>query len=165
MKSDYRLSLPIGCASRSEIEKKLGNLDGDHLSLDWYTNICEEVVIVDAGACGNWTRFINHSCSSNTAFKALRKGATIIMAIKAKRDIAPNVELTLDYGDVYFERKTCLCGAVDCVEKKKKRMKEEMLEQDRKIEKLTGELKDAVARRDKVIEKLDRLQSEAEVQS
>lgn len=80
----------------------------------------EEEVTIDAKLRGNWTRFVNHSCKVNTTFARRRIGTTRIMAIGAKQDIVPNTELTIHYGDEYFESRTCLCGAENCMEVKKR---------------------------------------------
>ena len=122
--SHYKLSLTIGKASSS---KAPSSSDDNSFYTATAGDAMEEEVTIDAKLRGNWTRFVNHSCKANTTFARRRIGATRIMAIRAIQDIAPNTELTIHYGDEYFESRTCLCGAESCVEVKKrdeKRQKE-----------------------------------------
>ncbi|KAF2993973.1 hypothetical protein E8E13_000958 [Curvularia kusanoi] len=115
--SDYKLSLDIGKAP----SKDVANHGPHSLRLERSSNgewIAEEVTI-DAKKYGNWTRFINHSCKPNTAFAAARIGSTRIMVIKALQNVDANTELTISYGEGYFRKVVCLCGAEDCLQKKK----------------------------------------------
>ncbi|KAJ7869478.1 hypothetical protein B0H14DRAFT_2727320 [Mycena olivaceomarginata] len=97
---------------------------------------------IDAFQCGNWTRFINHSCSANTRIIAVAHGLVAVdsglpyyLAFVATENIAPATELTLDYGPAeqsawaskkYLEKSRskklkrrknqppCQCGASQC---------------------------------------------------
>lgn len=54
--------------------------------------------IVDATACGNFTRLVNHSCAPNLTLTAVRVDSLIPrLVLLAKRDIASGEELTFDY--------------------------------------------------------------------
>lgn len=63
---------------------------------------------------GNWTRFINHSCDSSTAFLHVVVGRHTAMVVYAKRDIAPFEEITVDYGSGYLANLACKCGSRSC---------------------------------------------------
>ena len=81
--------------------------------------------VIDANYQGNDARWINHSCDPNCEAVIeededdTRRSRVFIEAI---RDIAPNEELTYNYGIVLAERHTprlkkiwaCRCGAKDC---------------------------------------------------
>ncbi|KAK6980585.1 hypothetical protein R3P38DRAFT_3072947 [Favolaschia claudopus] len=60
------------------------------------------VYSVDAFRSGNWTRYINHSCSPNTAIITVARGSAheslpYTLAFVATQNIVPLAELTLDY--------------------------------------------------------------------
>ncbi|KAJ7862256.1 SET domain-containing protein [Mycena olivaceomarginata] len=103
----------------------------------------DDAYSVDALRCGNWTRFINHSCSPNTKIIAVAYDTMIeenlpyYLAFVATENISPGIELTLDYNPAEQEawelkkykeksrskklknmrqQKRCLCGARDCRE-------------------------------------------------
>ncbi|CAI6334026.1 unnamed protein product [Periconia digitata] len=80
------------------------------------------MVWVDSATRGNWTRFMNHSCSAHCCFYPMRVGRTRIMAVLANRKIPAGVELTVDYGADYWETRgwDCLCNAPKCMSKAKK---------------------------------------------
>lgn len=54
---------------------------------------------IDGSARSNLGRYVNHSCDANCE-AVLRKGR---MEFVATRPIAPGEEITLDYGDEYFD--------------------------------------------------------------
>jgi len=54
---------------------------------------------IDGSSRRNLGRYINHSCRPN-AEAVLRKNRIVFVAL---RDIAPGEEITLDYGEEYFE--------------------------------------------------------------
>ncbi|KAK7015809.1 hypothetical protein R3P38DRAFT_2543400, partial [Favolaschia claudopus] len=97
------------------------------------------VYSIDAFRSGNWTRYINHSCSPNTAIIAVARGVNeslpYTLAFVATQDIMPFAELTLDYDPSeakkfarkkYHEKSkskilkrkrnqtACECGTVQC---------------------------------------------------
>jgi len=74
---------------------------------------------IDGAVGGNDSRFINHSCEPNCE-AWIEDGDRVI--IYARRDIAPNVELTYDYSYVGVDANdpearamyVCLCGSPKC---------------------------------------------------
>ena len=66
---------------------------------------------IDGSSRRNLGRYINHSCRPN-ADAVLRAGRIVFVAL---RDIAPDEEITLDYGEDYFELfikpSGCRCAA------------------------------------------------------
>ncbi|KAJ7240185.1 hypothetical protein C8J57DRAFT_1727142 [Mycena rebaudengoi] len=99
----------------------------------------ENAYSVDAYGCGNWTRFINHSCSPNlqiitVVYDTMPKDNMPYLALVATEDIPAFTELTFDYNPAHqteWELKRyrekmrskknkskkqtrCLCGASIC---------------------------------------------------
>lgn len=67
------------------------------------------------GRCGNFTRFINHSCASNCAFQTFSwMGVQRIVVVS--KGVAAGEELTVDYSNHYWDNldKICLCGEPCC---------------------------------------------------
>ncbi|KAJ7815467.1 hypothetical protein B0H13DRAFT_1664018, partial [Mycena leptocephala] len=128
---------------------KASKLLGDRASYIFQLDINEEpgdnpedAYSVDALHCGNWTRFINHSCSPNTQIIAvaydimIERNLPYHLAFVAAENISPGMELTLDYNPAEKEvweskkykeksqskkrksrrQKRCLCGARNCRE-------------------------------------------------
>ncbi|RAL10266.1 SET domain protein, partial [Aspergillus homomorphus CBS 101889] len=62
-------------------------------------------VAIDACFEGNWTRFVNHSCSASTAFKSRTFGDRAAMTLEATRDIAMYEEITVNYGFRYWQHR------------------------------------------------------------
>jgi uncharacterized protein len=54
---------------------------------------------IDGSSRRNLGRYINHSCKPNTE-AVLRKGKIVFVALRA---ISPGEEITLDYGEDYFD--------------------------------------------------------------
>merc|ERR1719317_797741 len=82
---------------------------------------------VDAGAMGNHTRFINHSCDGGdncAVFVETIEGVPKIWVVAIK-DIQQGQELFLDYGPEYFADQECLCKGDNCVERKKEEKEKE----------------------------------------
>ena len=70
---------------------------------------------LDAYECGNLTRFINHSCDYNTLFQHWKRNGIPVIKVVSTRPISKGEELTIDYGDAFFESgMQCVCGAVNC---------------------------------------------------
>lgn len=79
-------------------------------------------IYIDSERKGNWTRFINHSCSPHAVFRMRRVGNTKIMTIEAIRHVHAGAELTVNYGIQYYgmdSLKICRCGVKNCVGKKR----------------------------------------------
>ncbi|KAL4794577.1 hypothetical protein BDV19DRAFT_364830 [Aspergillus venezuelensis] len=67
------------------------------------------------GEMGNFTRFINHSCRSNSQFQRFYwRGTERILVVS--RGIEAGQEVTVDYSDRYWKEleKGCLCGEACC---------------------------------------------------
>jgi hypothetical protein len=73
-----------------------------------------EVAYVDAEECGNWTRFVNHSCANNAHIVEARVGDTRVLALVATKEIMPGDSVTIDYQDNYFRERDCLCRDANC---------------------------------------------------
>jgi SET domain-containing protein len=71
---------------------------------------------IDGSSRHNLGRYVNHSCRPN-ADAVLRRGRIVFVAL---RDIAPGEEVTLDYGEEYFELfiKPVGCRCAACTEKR-----------------------------------------------
>jgi len=87
-----------------------------------YEDKKKNLFIIDARIKGNLTRFVNHSCnpsmrpfifvrSAINNFKYPQLGFVFV------RDVAPDEELTIDYGDAYIHGVDydCCCGSSKCV--------------------------------------------------
>lgn len=64
---------------------------------------------------GNWTRYIGHSCRPATQFTTRTIGNRVVCTVEAIRDILPFEEITVSYGDKYWNSADydCLCGHCD----------------------------------------------------
>ena len=72
---------------------------------------------LDATWTGSIFRFLNHSCDANARFFEGMCGMSHrIVYIETIRDIAVGEEITIDYGDKWFDKpdKPCLCGSAKC---------------------------------------------------
>ena len=66
---------------------------------------------IDASRSTDPLRFTNHSCAPNAVMR-IRQGRVEFYAM---RDVVPNEELTVNYGESHHEgRLTCRCGAARC---------------------------------------------------
>lgn len=67
------------------------------------------------GRCGNFTRFINHSCASNCSFETF-SWLGIQRIVVVSKGVQAGEEITVDYSDRYWDNldKICLCGAPTC---------------------------------------------------
>ena len=71
--------------------------------------------IVDATKCGNFGRFINHSCTPNCTAKILTVEDTKRIVIYSKEDIPAGGEITYDYKfPIEDDKIPCLCGSPFC---------------------------------------------------
>jgi SET domain-containing protein len=73
---------------------------------------------IDGSSRRNLGRYINHACQPN-AEAVLRKGKIVFVALRV---IAPGEEITLDYGEDYFELfiRPLGCRCASCAGKKRK---------------------------------------------
>lgn len=67
------------------------------------------------GRCGNYTRFINHSCAPNCQFETFT-WLGIQRIIVVSKGVLAGKEITVDYSGRYWEHleKACLCGELSC---------------------------------------------------
>ncbi|TFK27334.1 SET domain-containing protein [Coprinopsis marcescibilis] len=122
-------------ASKSGESSYCFDLDG-HEDLSVTGKPCTNGYSVDSYRCGNWTRFINHSCSSNiqiylVVYDTVPDSGMPYAAYVAKQDIPANEELVFDYnphpapvakltssskrkGIVPRDRDPCYCDATEC---------------------------------------------------
>ncbi|XP_030075218.1 histone-lysine N-methyltransferase SETD1B isoform X2 [Microcaecilia unicolor] len=71
--------------------------------------------IIDATKCGNFARFINHSCNPNCYAKVVTVESQKKIVIYSKQQINVNEEITYDYKFPIEDVKIpCLCGAENC---------------------------------------------------
>ncbi|KAJ1093166.1 hypothetical protein NDU88_006273 [Pleurodeles waltl] len=71
--------------------------------------------IIDATKCGNFARFINHSCNPNCYAKIITVESQKKIVIYSKQQINVNEEITYDYKFPIEDVKIpCLCGAENC---------------------------------------------------
>uniref|UniRef100_A0AC34QE42 Methionine synthase n=1 Tax=Panagrolaimus sp. JU765 TaxID=591449 RepID=A0AC34QE42_9BILA len=88
-------------------------------TFDHFTNMD---VLIDAQNCGNFTRFMNHSCNNNLNCRVVYIGGDCgripSPVFFAMRDIQSGEQLTIDYGTDYFEILgiACQCGEENCRE-------------------------------------------------
>lgn len=62
----------------------------------------EGIAQISAKTLGNWTRFINHSCSATLGFQTMAIGERYRIMVVAECDIDTFSELTIDYGADYW---------------------------------------------------------------
>lgn len=74
------------------------------------------------GKCGNYTRFMNHSCVPNCEFQTF-SWLGIQRIVVVSKGVAAGKELTVDYSNRYWDNldKICLCGEAACHYKDKSR--------------------------------------------
>ncbi|KAJ3605083.1 hypothetical protein NHX12_027133, partial [Muraenolepis orangiensis] len=71
--------------------------------------------IIDATKCGNFARFINHSCNPNCYAKVITVESQKKIVIYSGQRINVNEEITYDYKfPIEDEKIPCLCGAENC---------------------------------------------------
>lgn len=100
----------------------LGEYLGDLLPLDHKTTslYCFHFAgrcILDAGKAGNWTRFVNSSCEPNVQAVTEAVGKRRTMLFRARKNIGPEEELTINYGKSYFKRAGFPCKCLVCESK------------------------------------------------
>jgi len=78
-----------------------------------YLFVIDDEWTIDGSVPGNTAGYINHACKPNT--EAVIEGGEI--NIYAIRDIAPGEELTIDYGEEYFDEyiKPFGCKCTGCI--------------------------------------------------
>jgi len=77
--------------------------------------------VIDAGAMGNHTRFINHDCDENCLVTSEVTNGVPKITVVAYKDIKMGKQIFLNYGAGYFQNIKCLCGhKTKCLEIKKR---------------------------------------------
>ncbi|VBB27221.1 unnamed protein product [Acanthocheilonema viteae] len=132
----------------------ISDADADRREDDTYLfEIIDETsaYCIDAKFKGNVSRFINHSCEANLVTLRVVWDANIRhlphICFYAKRDIQQGEELTIDYGNQWWDVKlrnfSCQCGSKSC--KYTNTMREEILrngyltaEENKRLEEPTG---------------------------
>lgn len=74
---------------------------------------------IDGTQVGSWTRFINHSCRPSVDFVWKRVGRETRVCAVTLRKVVVGQEITLDYGNEYWEQRRnrglfCKCGEDNC---------------------------------------------------
>ncbi|CAJ0583023.1 unnamed protein product, partial [Mesorhabditis spiculigera] len=99
--------------------KNEGDGSGEYL---FETKIGEMSCTIDAKVFGNFTRFVNHSCSPNLyATSIVWDDATepyVHICFFTLNDVEPGAELTVDYGSEWWRENIykfpCRCGSSNC---------------------------------------------------
>ncbi|GMF22034.1 unnamed protein product [Phytophthora fragariaefolia] len=85
--------------------------NGCHMLLDTPT-VDGKSIGIDALWCGTMMRFVNHHCDPNCRFLEVRAGQYLTVAAVTLRDVLPEEEITVSYGDqLWF---ICRCGWWGC---------------------------------------------------
>ena len=84
---------------------------------NFFFSTCTSMVI-DGYAMGNHTRFINHSCERNCKTEYAMINNCPRNFIVSMKEIKKGEEVFITYGQNYFERFGCLCGARTCFSRK-----------------------------------------------
>ena len=71
---------------------------------------------IDSAVKGNWTRYMNHSCAASMRFENKNLGRQHLLLIIARRAVKFGAELTVDYGDGFWNgvNYACNCGENVC---------------------------------------------------
>uniref|UniRef100_A0AC34FZR3 Histone-lysine N-methyltransferase n=1 Tax=Panagrolaimus sp. ES5 TaxID=591445 RepID=A0AC34FZR3_9BILA len=72
--------------------------------------------VIDATTCGNFSRFVNHSCDPNAETQKWVVSREIRIGFFAKKEIAAGEEIVFDYAFERFgkEAQQCYCGSENC---------------------------------------------------
>ena len=77
----------------------------------------DDLAQVSSAFYGNWTRYVNHSCEPLVKVRFEAVGDKVHIFYKAAEDIEPFEELTVHYGNLYFNaERPCKCGTASCRE-------------------------------------------------
>lgn len=95
------------------------------------TRVGPETLTIDAKYSGNYTRFINHSCTPNVKVANVSwdydEIQLIHMCFFTDKVIKKGEELTIDYGESWWANKkfSCMCGSPECRYQKKNKNNQE----------------------------------------
>lgn len=82
------------------------NLESEELSYCCLYPSCDGGTVINAIEMGNMIRFINHSESPNAQFQRWSCDGVMHVLCITKRDISPDEQITVDYGQSYWIDKT-----------------------------------------------------------
>lgn len=71
---------------------------------------------INAEKCGNWTRFVNHSCKPNCRFDAMVVGRRWRVMLVCEKGVVVGEEVCVDYGRAFWEGKKGMGGGCECGE-------------------------------------------------
>ncbi|KAE9359787.1 hypothetical protein PF008_g2097 [Phytophthora fragariae] len=101
----------------SECERRMTH-DRDNGEVNFYMMELEKNIVIDAKYRSNDSRFINHCCDPNSVTQKWNVDGIQRIGIFARRNIAPNEEITIDYNFSHFgEAADCKCGSTACTGK------------------------------------------------
>ncbi|KAJ8556630.1 hypothetical protein ON010_g9336 [Phytophthora cinnamomi] len=101
----------------SECERRLIQYR-DNGEVNFYMMELEKNIVIDAKYRSNDSRFINHCCDPNSVTQKWNVDGIQRIGIFARRNIAPNEEITIDYNFSHFgEAADCKCGSTACTGK------------------------------------------------
>ncbi|CAH0475850.1 unnamed protein product [Peronospora belbahrii] len=90
----------------------------DNGEVNFYLMELEKNTVIDAKYRSNESRFINHSCDPNSITQKWNVDGIQRIGIFARRNIAINEEITIDYNFSHFgEAAECKCGSTACTGK------------------------------------------------
>lgn len=111
-------NLGFGVYVRPKAAIKSGQILGEYVGELVPTNIdrksdyrfdISRFVAIDSEAYGNWTRFMNHHCDFNVDSIRTQVGGRAAIVFQANRDIGPNEEVLIYYGEQYFSSAGVQC--------------------------------------------------------
>ena len=62
---------------------------------------------------------MNHSCDASAKFEIVRLGERYRVVVFSVREVQVFEEVTVNYGEAYWAKRRCECGAEGCCESKK----------------------------------------------
>lgn len=76
----------------------------------------EDSCVIDPIVHGNWTRYMNHSCSGHASFRGVAVGPLVLtVVVNNSRAIKFGEQILIHYGRDYFAGlQVCRCGADEC---------------------------------------------------
>ncbi|EGZ15800.1 hypothetical protein PHYSODRAFT_263017 [Phytophthora sojae] len=90
----------------------------DNGEVNFYMMELEKNIVIDAKYRSNDSRFINHCCDPNSVTQKWNVDGMQRIGIFARRNIAPDEEITIDYNFSHFgEAADCKCGSTACTGK------------------------------------------------
>ncbi|MES2344958.1 MAG: SET domain-containing protein-lysine N-methyltransferase [Chlamydiota bacterium] len=91
-----------GILKKHRLFRKEGN---DYLFYYYVKKKWNSSYYIDAGECGNYSRFINHSSNGNLEPMYVLSGGIIHILLMATKQIPIGAQLCYDYGDIYWKKR------------------------------------------------------------